>query len=797
MTNVQTGSTAINVGGNVTGTIFNGENNLLVHENHGTIIVNQYAKKQPRAQRRNFKSKPPRKPTLVGRQAELGQIEGWIQSNQAVLLHGVDGLGKTTLAKAAANSPAAASLQDGVVFLEGVDKKGNLLSLGDITQCLFDTFFESDPPLKVDLTTADPYLNDVHALVMLNSMTLSRGDLQDLLDLFPDSPILVATEAEAFVENYETLDLPPLSREDALALLTDRSRLALSEETRPSFEALAVLLDGVPAALVMAANALLQKRTTLPALLDGLRGIAPKSTNPIEAALERVYTLLWDTLSPEEQQMLLQVAAAPGVSVSRPWLEQVAGGKAASASLESLEMLQASSPRLRLMPGMLPLLLERDGIESARLRLLDVMLASAKERWRDFDFMAEELGNLLGLFDWCVTQKRWPDAVALGRALDPFLTLRGLWDAWRRVLTSVLEAARATKDAALEGWSLHQLGTHDFMTGDLTSARTLLQQARDQRRRLGDEVGEAYTQHNLDMLKGGAPAPQSARSNAVFLPWLIGGLLIVAVAAGILLSGAFRSSPPEPTELPSLPAPSATLFVATTASPIPLTETFTPPPAKSTDTSTPLPSDTPTPAPTATFAILTAVVSRQDGAYCFYGPGRFYLALTGLNKDATDIQVTGRARDLNWVYVNFPGVKRGDVTRCWFQADELTLSGPFESLAVVYPDGSYQLPPALWPPVKNVGASRSGDTVTVTWESSIPDLALGDRESATSARYLVEAWLCKGGVVIFTPLPVYPYQGYIQLHDEAGCTEPSRARVLFAEKHGYATPVDVPWPPHP
>ena len=149
------------------------------------------------------------------------------------------------------------------------------------------------------------------------------------------------------------------------------------------------------------------------------------------------------------------------------------------------------------------------------------------------------------------------------------------------------------------------------------------------------------------------------------------------------------------------------------------------------------------------------------------------------------------------MYVNFPGVKRGEVTRCWFQADELTLSGPFESLAVVYPDGSYQLPPALWPPVKNVEASRSGDTVTVTWESSIPDLALGDRENATSARYLVEAWLCKGGVVTFTPLPVYPYQGYIQLHDEAGCTEPSRARVLFAEKHGYATPVDVPWLPHP
>ena len=796
MTNVQAGSTAINVEGNVTGTIFNGDHNLLVNENHGTIVVNQYAQKPPRAQRRNFLPKPPRKPTLVGRQVELTQIEGWLASNRAVLLYGADGLGKTTLAKMAANGPAVTSLADGVVFIEGVDKQGKLLSLNDITQRLFDTYFESDPPLKVDPTTADLYLNNVRALVILNSIFLTEGDLKDLLDLFPDSPILVATEVGPFAEEFETLEMPPLSREEALTLLGDRSRLVLSEETRPNLEVLADLLDEVPAALVMAANALLQKRTTLPALLDGLRGIAPKSADPIGAALERVYTLLWDTLSPDEQQMLLQVAAAPGVSVSRPWLEQVAGGKAVSTSLESLEMLQANSPRLRLMPGMLSMLLERDGIESARLRLLDEMLTSAKERWRDFDFMAEELGNLLGLFDWCVSQKRWSDTVALGRALDPFLTLRGLWDAWRRVLTSLLEAARATKDAALEGWTPHQLGTHHFITGDPASARDLLQQARDLRLKLDDKVGLAYTQYNLDMLGGGAPT--SAKSNAAFLPWLIGGLITVAVAAGVLLSGAFRSTPPpEPTAIPTPAIPSATLIVPPTATPIPFTEAFTPPPAKPTDTTTPLPSDTSTPAPTATFAIMTAVVSREDGAYCFYGPGRFYLALTGLNYKATDIQVTGRARDLNWVYVNFPGVKRGDVTHCWIQANELTLSGPFESLEVVYPDGSYKLPPAIWPPVKNVEASRSGDTVTVTWESSIPDLALGDRESETSARYLVEAWLCKGGVVTFTPLPVYPYRGYIQLHDETGCTEPSRARVLFAEKHGYATPVDVPWSPHP
>lgn len=132
-----TTTTNINISGNVDGNIVNGDNNFVVNNNHGTIIYKQPA---PRVQARGLAPKPPRKPrTFIGRRRELTQLENWIASSEPVIVYGHDGLGKTTLTKQAANSAAAASLPNGVVFLEGVDEAGQLLGLNDIVQRLFDS----------------------------------------------------------------------------------------------------------------------------------------------------------------------------------------------------------------------------------------------------------------------------------------------------------------------------------------------------------------------------------------------------------------------------------------------------------------------------------------------------------------------------------------------------------------------------------------------------------------------------------------------------------------------------------
>src|SRR5512140_921782 len=98
----------IQVGGNVEGSIVVGDNNLVVNTNHGTIIYKQAG---PQVKQRGFVPQPPRAPRgFVNRSTELQKLETWISTNEIVLLHGPDGIGKSSLIRQAANSSAAKAM---------------------------------------------------------------------------------------------------------------------------------------------------------------------------------------------------------------------------------------------------------------------------------------------------------------------------------------------------------------------------------------------------------------------------------------------------------------------------------------------------------------------------------------------------------------------------------------------------------------------------------------------------------------------------------------------------------------
>jgi hypothetical protein len=93
----------------------------------------------------------------------------------------------------------------------------------------------------------------------------------------------------------------------------------------------------------------------------------------------------------------------------------------------------------------------------------------------------------------------------------------------------------------------------------------------------------------------------------------------------------------------------------------------------------------------------------------------------------------------------------------------------------------------------DVEAVRRGDQVSVFWVGY--ELALGDRESANSPKYLVEAWVCQAGKITFMPIGTFVEN--VLIRDEAGCSEPSHGRLFLAHKDGYVGPVTIPWPANP
>jgi hypothetical protein len=164
-----------------------------------------------------------------------------------------------------------------------------------------------------------------------------------------------------------------------------------------------------------------------------------------------------------------------------------------------------------------------------------------------------------------------------------------------------------------------------------------------------------------------------------------------------------------------------------------------------------------------------------------------------------------------WVSTQFTLPRTDASDPCWMNAKYLDITQ--EQLLSVKPidpnnPNEYKLPidhqsiTYLDDP-EVTGVSRSGATVTVQWK--YVDVGAGQypNHDENFYRYLIEAWLCKGGKIVFTPSGWKPISSDIQsgdivsanLQDEPGCTEPSHARLYLAWAHGYVGPTAItPWP---
>lgn len=775
---------AVNVGGNVEGSIVVGDNNFVVNTNNGTIVYKQAA---PRVSPRAMTPRPPRKPkSFIGRERELAQLEKRIADSQPVLLHGQPGLGKTTLAKQASNGPAAASQPNGVIFVETPDETGKTLAFDDLVQQIFDALFESEPPLKVDLASARTYLSNTHPLVYLSGFSFSATELDELSSLFPNTPILIETEQTALDDDYDDFPLGPLERKDSLALLSDRSGIVVNQKSQPILNEIANILGDVPGALAIISQTIKENRLKLEDAVSGLQAVNPGTKDSVKAALSRAYRLVISTLSADERAMLVETGSAPGVSVDRKWLERGIDGDAVSKKLESLQLMYANSPRMRLNSGLREIVMEGQDDVAAKEKLLEHLIQQLQSKWSDFDFIKDELGNLLGLFDWAMSQRRWREVLALGRALDPFLTLSGRWESWRRLLADVYRAARALGDQAAQGWALHQLGTCEIGRADWSAARKSLEQALRLRQRIGDLNGAAFTQHNLDFLNtASAPRIKAKPSAGRSLPWLITGGLVLLIVAALSVSAVFGLPLPFVLRPTKTPTPTPTFTITPSSTP-----TFTPS-VTSSPTVTPTFTPSPTASPTFTpvYSILRGEVLADTA--CYHGPGSMYLYKYGL-KAASNLEIIGRNEGANglWLYVRAIGGKNP----CWMNARFMNVGGDVASLEPVYPDKA-PLPRARnYPPPTGVVAIRNGDQVTVSWDFATP-IPLSDRESANSPYYLVELWTCQRGRIVFTPKGAF--DPIVSVTDEPGCSQPSHGRVFLSDIDGYDGPIEIQWPRYP
>ena len=492
----------INVGGDVEGSIIVGNNNQVydvsVNIQHGDVINLQV---EPTVKRHSLNPKPPRAPRgFVGRGPELEALGKNITSREAIFIYGHDGLGKTSLIRQVANSNPAQNMPDGVIFLESVDEAGKAFGFQDIVQSLFDSLYTSYPPLKVNSATARTYLSHTAPLVILDGFDLPIGAYNDLPDLFPGGALLVSSRSPSAEDEFQPYQLSPLKRRDSIQLLSEKSGIPTEIMNLATMDRICELCNDVPLALTKLANMIQRRRLTLEDAGRKLEGIQTPSREPIQAGIERSFGVVYSLLNSDERAILSRVAAAPGISVERYWLESTTEISSV-AELEALEIIQANSPRMRISdafrrfinPNPAELRQQRQTLLARILRVLD-------KPSLDFSYITEELGNILGLIEWASSENRWKDVIALGKIVDPYLTLHGLWDAWESVLKRILQAGQKLDDQAVQAWALHQLGSREIGAGSIPQAIKYLVHALRIRESAGDKIGAAFTRHNLNII---------------------------------------------------------------------------------------------------------------------------------------------------------------------------------------------------------------------------------------------------------------------------------------------------------
>ncbi len=248
---------------------------------------------------------------------------------------------------------------------------------------------------------------------------------------------------------------------------------------------------------------------------------------------------------------------------------------------------------------------------------------------------------------------------------------------------------------------------------------------------------------------------------------LAGLILFLASVSCSLLVG---PQPVAQVVIPSLPAVTSTTAPSRTPTATPL------------PTRTPTPSATPTVSPIATpvptYVILRGEVLERSN--CRYGPGAPYLYKYGL-VPGSNLEVIGRTQLGTWILVRAIGGNNP----CWVKASLMEVKGDVMNVEPTY----MPLPPSpYYGPPSGVSAQRQGNEVHVSWNPI--NLRAGDDQAA--APYVVEAWVCQAGQLVFTPVGAYSPSATVI--DSPGCSQPSHARLLGAEKHGYTRAVEIPWP---
>ncbi len=482
-------SVGAHITGDVAGQVAVGNYILQVGAVHGGVVNIAAPGQQPQRRPRNAPVLLLPRPIRgwLDRTAEIQTSISAIRSGITLEVSGDAGIGKTALLRLLAHLDIASSFPDGVVYLSRSQPADDLL------QSLFDAFYESSAPSKPTDAELRLALREKQALLLIDNVKLTNGELETVLDAAPKCSIVLATRTRSVWGEAQSVVLHGLPDDDAMALVERELGRSMSEEERGAARTLAHALGGHPMRLARLAARVRGEHCTFGDLLKNLSELTERDT---------ITRHMLESLDDRQRPIVVTLAAFAGVGIAAPALAamtDVSDPESLLRDLMSRGLIEAHRDRYFPAPGVVDSIQDSPDDVIAIDRAIDVLLHFAGRQHRASD-LREESAALVVAQERAATRKRWTDVLRLGWLAGAALALDGQWSAWAAVLKRNLNAAQALDDLHSVALAHHELGTRALCRGDHVLAQQELRHAIDLREALGDHAGAAVSRHNATLL---------------------------------------------------------------------------------------------------------------------------------------------------------------------------------------------------------------------------------------------------------------------------------------------------------
>jgi NB-ARC domain-containing protein len=436
---------------------------------------------------------------LLDRRMEVAAALSALDAGLPIELSGEAGIGKTAILRHLAHHPRATSFVDGIVYVRARHQP-----LPDLLQLIFEAFYESDEISKPVDAEIRRGLREKQALILLDDVHLTQNELEQVLDIAPQSAFAVATRERCLWGEVRSLALKGLSFEDAVLLLERELERSLDGTERSAAASLCAALGGHPVRVLQAAA--LIRDHGIP-VEECARSITPAT----------LMAELMASIDEKQRRALLTLTALPGVPLTAQHVSGIAELTDIEPALRTLVrrgLVGGSQSRHRLADGVADQLRRTEDLKPWVNRAITYFTAWAERYRRSPDRLLEEAEALMAVQHGAADARRWGEVLRVGRLLEGALVIGARWGAWAISLERCLTAAKALGDRSAEAWALHQIGTRAVCVGDQGLARTTLTRAVALHESMGDTVAAASSRQNLSLVL--APASDDSHATMPF-----------------------------------------------------------------------------------------------------------------------------------------------------------------------------------------------------------------------------------------------------------------------------------------